>query len=102
MLNHSYQRDQLADLERVLHLLDAKPLPDNRGDITSRLYEHICANRLVAKNYQDDYLSVRYFMKESAHIVFRKPELIDGMNDIFDKHYSGVLVAVQAKNHIAF
>ncbi|MGQ6550890.1 DUF4942 domain-containing protein [Serratia sp. IR-2025] len=55
-LNHSYRRDQLADLERVLHLLDGKPLPDNRNDITSRLYEHICANRLVAKDYQDDYL----------------------------------------------
>ena len=92
-LNHCYRRDQLADLERILHLLDGKPLPDNRGDITTRLYEHICANRLVAKDYQDDYLSIRYFMKGSAHIVFSKPELIGRMNDIVAKYYPGMLAA---------
>ncbi|MDQ9127452.1 DUF4942 domain-containing protein [Serratia fonticola] len=92
-LNHSYRRDQLADLERVLHLLDGKPLPDSRGDITTRLYEHICANRLAAKDYHDDYLSIRYFMKGSAHIVFRKPELIDRMNEIIAKHYPGILAS---------
>lgn len=42
-LNHSYRRDQLADLERMLHLLDGKPLPDNRSNLTARLYEHIRA-----------------------------------------------------------
>ncbi len=26
-----WRRDQLADLERMLHLLDGKPIPDNRG-----------------------------------------------------------------------
>lgn len=92
-LNHSFRRDQLADLERVLHLLDGKPLPDNRGDITSRLYEHISANRLMAKGYQDDYLSIRYFMKGSVHIVFRKPELIDRMNEIIAKKYPDMLAA---------
>lgn len=92
-LNHSYRRDQLADLERMLHLLDGKPLPDNRGDITTRLYEHICVNRRVAKDYQDDYLSIRYFMKGSAHIVFKRPELIDRMNEIIAKYYPGVLAA---------
>ncbi|OCJ45430.1 hypothetical protein A6U95_18355 [Serratia sp. 14-2641] len=45
ILNHSYRRDQLADLERVLHLLDGISLSDSRGDITTRLYEHIFANR---------------------------------------------------------
>ncbi|MEX2939969.1 DUF4942 domain-containing protein [Serratia fonticola] len=90
-LNHSYRRDQLADLERMLHLLDGKPLPDNRGDITTRLYEHISANRQMAKDYQDDYLTIRYFMKGSAHLAFRKPELVEKMNDIIAKHYPGML-----------
>ncbi|VXC71187.1 Restriction endonuclease subunit M (fragment) [Enterobacterales bacterium 8AC] len=34
-LNHSYRRDQLADLERMLHLLDGKTIPDNRSDLSS-------------------------------------------------------------------
>lgn len=81
----------MAGLERVLRLLDGKPLPDNRGDITTRLNEHICTNRQMAKDYQDDYLRIRYFMKGSAHIVFRKPELIDKMNEIIVKHYPRML-----------
>ncbi|MBC3380755.1 DUF4942 domain-containing protein [Serratia fonticola] len=47
----------------------------------------------MAKDYQDDYLSIRYFMKGSAHIVFSKPELIDRMNGIIVKNYPGMLAA---------
>lgn len=36
-LNWSWQRDRLADLERMLMLLDGKPVPDNRADVTRRL-----------------------------------------------------------------
>jgi hypothetical protein len=92
-LNHSYRRDQLADLERMLHLLDGKPLPDNRADLTARLYEHIRANPQMAKVYEDEYFSIKYFMKGSAHLTFRKPELMDKMNDIIAKHYPGMLAA---------
>ncbi|AIN15972.1 methyltransferase domain protein [Yersinia pseudotuberculosis] len=90
-LNHGYQRDQLADLERMLYLLDSKAIPDNRGDVTTRLYEHMSANPHIAKVYEDDYFSIKYFMKGSAHLTFRKPELIDKMNAIVAKHYPGVL-----------
>ena len=90
-LNHSYRRDQLADLERMLFLLEGKAIPDNRQDITARLYEHISANRLKAVVYEDEYFSIKYFMKGSAHLTFRKPDLMDKMNDIIAKHYPGVL-----------
>lgn len=90
-LNHSYRRDQLVDLERMLFLLEGKAIPDNRQDITARLYEHISANRLKAVVYEDEYFSIKYFMKGSAHLTFRKPDLMDKMNDIIAKHYPGVL-----------
>ncbi|MDQ9125357.1 DUF4942 domain-containing protein [Serratia fonticola] len=90
-LNHSYRRDQLADLERMLFLLEGKAVPDNRQDVTARLYEHISAHRLKAEVYEDDYFSIKYFMKGSAHLTFRKPDLMDKMNDIIAKHYPGVL-----------
>ncbi|EKB2189929.1 DUF4942 domain-containing protein, partial [Escherichia coli] len=35
------QADRLADLERMLHLLSGKPIPDNRGNITINLDDHI-------------------------------------------------------------
>ncbi|EBJ5133431.1 DUF4942 domain-containing protein, partial [Salmonella enterica] len=36
-LNWGWQRDRLADLERMLMLLDGKSVPDNRADVTRRL-----------------------------------------------------------------
>jgi hypothetical protein len=90
-LNHNYRRDQLADLERMLYRLDGKTIPDNRADVTARLYDHISASQKVAKDYDDEYFSIKYFMKGSAHIVFKKPELIVKMNDIIARHYPGEL-----------
>ncbi len=90
-LNHNYRRDQLADLERMLFLLEGKAIPDNRSDLTARLYEHIRANPQMAKVYQDEYFSIKYFMKGSAHLTFKKPALMDKMNDIIAKHYPQAL-----------
>lgn len=87
-LNWGWRRDQLADLERMLFLLDDKPIPDNRGDISIRLMEHIRDN--PAKNaYEDEYFSIRYFQKGTAHLTFKRLELIEMMNDIIAKHYPG-------------
>ncbi|WP_155412651.1 DUF4942 domain-containing protein, partial [Yersinia intermedia] len=35
--------------------------------------------------------AIKYFMKGSAHLTFKKPTLIDKMNDIIAKHYPSVL-----------
>lgn len=91
-LNHSYRRDQLADLERMLFLLDGKPIPDNRGDVITRLMEHIRDN--PSKDvYEDDFFSIRYFQKGTAHITFKRYDLTEKMNDIVAKHYPGMLAA---------
>lgn len=90
-LEHNYRRDQLADLERMLHLLDGKAIPDNRSDLTTRLYEHIRTHPQMAKVYKDDYFSIKYFMKGSAHLTFKKPALMDKMNEIIAKHCPGIL-----------
>ena len=89
-LNWGWRRDQLADLERMLFLLDGKPIPDNRGDISTRLMEHIRDN--PAKDvYEDEFFSIRYFQKGTAHLTFKRLELIERMNDIIAKHYPGML-----------
>ena len=91
-LNWGWRRDQLADLERMLFLLDGKPIPDNRGDVTTRLMEHIRDN--PSKDvYEDDFFSIRYFKKGTAHITFKRCDLTEKMNDIVAKHYPGMLAA---------
>ena len=91
-LNWGWRRDQLADLERMLFLLDGKPIPDNRGDITTRLMEHIRDN-LSNDVYEDDFFSIRYFQKGTVHITFKRIDLTEKMNDIVAKHYPGMLAA---------
>ena len=87
---HGYRRDQLVDLERMLTLLDGKTLPDNRADIACRLSDHIGQQR-TSTVYDDELFRIHYFQKGSAHIVFKRPELIERLNDIIARHYPGML-----------
>lgn len=89
-LNWGWQRDRLADLERMLMLLDEKPVPDNRADGTRRLGEHIHENR-PSNRYEDEMFVIKYFQKGTAHITFKRPELVDNLNDIIARHYPGAL-----------
>ncbi|EDX2767535.1 DUF4942 domain-containing protein [Salmonella enterica] len=89
-LNWGWQRDRLADLERMLMLLDGKPVPDNRADVTRRLDDHIHENR-GSNSYEDGMFKIKYFQKGTAHITFKRLELIDKLNNIIAKHYPGML-----------
>lgn len=89
-LNWGWRRDQLADLERTLFLLSGKSIPDNRSDITTRLMAHIRDNP-DKDVYEDEFLRVRYFQKGTAHLTFKRLDLVERMNDIIAKHYPGML-----------
>nr|WP_309578223.1 DUF4942 domain-containing protein [Scandinavium hiltneri] len=43
--------------------------------------------------YEDDFFSIRYFQKGTAHITFKRYDLTEKMNDIVAKHYPGMLAA---------
>lgn len=91
-LNWGWRRDQLADLERMLFLLDGKPIPENRSYISTRLMEHIRDN--PAKDvYEDEFFRIRYYQKGTAHLAFKRLELIERMNDIIAKHFPGMLAS---------
>lgn len=89
-LSWGWRRDQLADLERMIFLLDGKPIPDNRDDVTTRLMENIRDNP-DRQSYEDEFFNIRYFQKGTAHITFKRPELVERMNDIIAKHYPKML-----------
>jgi len=91
-LSWGWQRDRLADLERMLMLLDGKPVPDNRADVTRRLEDHIHENR-HSNRYEDEMFVITYFQKGTAHISFKRPELLDKINDIVAKHFPSMLPA---------
>ena len=73
-------------------LLDGKPVPYNRADVTRRLSDHIHENR-HSNRYEDEMFVIKYFQKGTAHIVFKRPELIDKLNNIIARHYPRALPA---------
>lgn len=91
-LNWGWRRDQLADLERMLYLLDGKTIPDNRHDVTIRLLDFIRDNP-GQQVFEDDLFTIRLFQKGSGHITFKRMDLVEKMNDIIVKHYPGMLAA---------
>ncbi|MDK9362952.1 DUF4942 domain-containing protein [Lelliottia wanjuensis] len=88
---HGHRRDQLADLDRMLNLLDGKPVPENRNDLSVRLDAHI--SKQLSSVFNDEYVEIRYYQKGTGHIIFKRPELVEKMNDIIAKHYPGSLPA---------
>jgi hypothetical protein len=89
-LNWGWQRDRLVDLERMLMILDGKPIPDSRADVTRRLGDHIHDNR-HSTHYEDEMFAIKYFQKGTAHIIFKRLELVDKLNEIIARHYPGLL-----------
>lgn len=71
-------------------LLDGNPVPDNRSDVTRRLSDGIRENR-HSNRYEDKMFAIKYFQKGTAHINFKRPELLDKLNDIIARHYPGAL-----------
>ncbi|EBQ9252234.1 DUF4942 domain-containing protein [Salmonella enterica subsp. enterica serovar Newport] len=91
-LNWGWRRDQLADLERMLYLLDGKTIPDNRHDISIRFMDFVRDNP-HQQVFEDDVFTIRYFQKGSGHITFKRLDLVERMNDIVAKHFPGALPA---------
>lgn len=91
-LNWGWQRDRLADLERMLMLLNGKPVPDNRADVTRRLSDHINENR-YSTSYEDEVFTIKYFQKGTAHITFKQSVLVDKLNNIIARHYPEMLAS---------
>ncbi|EKR0125727.1 DUF4942 domain-containing protein [Salmonella enterica] len=89
-LNWGWRRDQLADLERMLYLLDGKTIPDNRHDVSIRFMDFVRDNP-HQQVFEDDLFTIRYFQKGSGHITFKRLDLVEKMNDIVAKHYPGML-----------
>ena len=41
--------------------------------------------------YEDDMFAIRYFQKGNAHITFKRPDLIEKMNDIIARYFPSTL-----------
>ncbi|AKJ43416.1 hypothetical protein QQ39_16245 [Pragia fontium] len=67
-------------------------LDNQSGYITTRLMAHIRDNP-AKEVYEDGFFSIRYFQKGTAHLMFKRLDLVEKMNDIIAKYYPGMLPA---------
>lgn len=83
---------KLNDLARPFYILDGKNVPDFRVAEGARFEEHYRANGFEGDQvWEGEYFSVRYYKKGSAHITFKRPELVDRINDIVAQACPGML-----------
>lgn len=81
---------QLDDLARVFHVIDGKPEPDHRNGYWQRLED---AAKASAPIIQDDYCSVRWYKRGTGHLTFKRPDLVERLNQILAKHHPNALPA---------
>lgn len=80
--------DELDDLTRVLSVLDGKPEPDHREGWHSRLNQ---VRTTADRHAETRYMQVKCFRNGNAHLLFKRMDLVEKMNQILAKHYPGAL-----------
>ncbi|MEI7412135.1 DUF4942 domain-containing protein [Pectobacterium aroidearum] len=92
----TYAQNRIDDLARPFWILDGKNVPDNRISEGANLSAFISQGGAasVGEVFTCEYFTVRAYKKGSAHITFTRPDLVDRINDIIARHYSGALPPV--------
>lgn len=80
--------NRLDDLDRVFHLLDGKPEPDHRNGWGQRI-----TGRSGAGEVGGEYFSVRWFLNGNGHLTFKRPDLVERMNQVLAKHHPNALAS---------
>jgi hypothetical protein len=80
--------DQIDDLLRFMHVLDAKPVP-HRHKIREAILKAITAGS--ARLYEDDYIFIRWFKNGNGHLTFKRDDIVIKMNEMIAKHRANTL-----------
>lgn len=84
-------RSMLDDLTKVFYLLEGRNVPDHRVSEGAKFGEYFEREGFSGAVYEAEYFSMRYYMKGTAHITFKRPELVDRINDIVARHFPDML-----------
>lgn len=84
-------RSMLDDLTKVFYLLEGRNVPDHRVSEGAKFGEYFEREGFSGAVYEAEYFLMRYYMKGTAHITFKRPELVDRINDIVARHFPDML-----------
>ena len=95
-LGFNYDRTrQLDDLVRAFHVLDGKPVPTMGEGVLQGLRAAAGQGAYEAARGEADlpYFTVKWFKKGTAHLVFKRPDLVEQLNEIVARHHPDALPA---------
>ena len=80
--------DQIDDLLRFMHLMDARPVP----------HAHKVRDAVLAaitkgsdRLYEDEYIHIRWFKNGNGHLTFKREDIVSRMNEMIAKHRTNAL-----------
>ena len=82
-------RDKIDDLMRVICLLAGKPEPDHRDSLGRSITSLVRMND--TNSFENDYLIIKWFKVGTGHIVFKKAEIVNELNQILAKRFPNAL-----------
>lgn len=85
--------EKIDDLARAFYLFDKKPLEDHRSGVGYQLEEFFNSHGFSGGAFEHEYFSIKYFMKGTAHITFKRPDVVEAINDLIAEMYPGALAA---------
>lgn len=84
-------RNKLNDLEKMMSILDGRNVPDHRIAAGAKFYDFTRENMWNGENFEHEYFTVKYFKARTGHIIFKRLDLVDKLNDIISRQYGTVL-----------
>lgn len=75
--------NKLDDLNRFFHIVDGKPEPDHRSSFYFTMFD--------MKPKETEYMTLKRFKNGNGHLTFKRPDLVDKMNNVLAKHYPAAL-----------
>lgn len=88
----SHAQNWIDDLARPFWLLDNKNVPDYRVAEGSQFRDFINSIRYTLDGvFTCEWFTIRTYWKGSAHITFKRPDLVEKINDIMARRYPGAL-----------
>lgn len=81
----------LDDLARPFYLLDGKTVPDFRAGEGQKYADFFRTGNKIGELCDLEYFTVKGFAKGTGHIVFKRPDLVNEINDIVARQFPGML-----------
>ncbi|HAW8215075.1 TPA: DUF4942 domain-containing protein, partial [Escherichia coli] len=84
-------KTRTAEEVSPFYLLDGSNVPDFRNSIGAQYGEFLGNGDNVGELFEGEYFTVRVYRKGTVHITFRRPDLVERLNDIIGRYYPGAL-----------